>query len=136
MQQSLGTTAGFNWVEASLKKFIDREEIDSNKIILGIPFYTRLWEENGDKATSKVVNMTSVEGNLPDDVSRKWNDELKQYYVEYTKNGKIYKMWIEDETSIKYKVSLVKQYNLTGVASWEKDRETENVWNIIKEELN
>ena len=45
-------------------------------------------------------------------------------------------MWIEDETSIKHKVSLVKKYNLAGVASWEKDREKDKIWNIIKEELN
>ena len=44
-------------------------------------------------------------------------------------------MWIEDEVSIKHKVSLVRQYNLAGVASWEKDRETEKIWNIIKEGL-
>lgn len=131
-----GTTAGYNWVETSIKKFIDREEINSNKIILGIPFYTRLWEENGDKATSQIVNMKSIEEVLPDNVTKEWNDELKQYYVEYTKGGKIYKMWIEDETSIRHKISLVKQYNLAGVASWEKDREIQNVWNIIKEELN
>ena len=131
-----GTTAGYNWVETSLKKFIDREEIDSNKIILGIPFYTRLWEENGDKATSETVNMKSIDSVLPNNVTKEWNDELKQYYVEYTESGKTYKMWIEDETSIRHKVSLVKQYNLAGVASWEKDRETSNIWNIIKEELN
>ena len=130
-----GTTAGYNWVENSLKKFIDREEINSNKIILGIPFYTRLWEENGNKATSQVVNMNSVDRVLPDNISKKWNDELKQYYVEYVQGGKTYKMWIEDEESIKNKVSLVKQYNLAGVSSWEKDRETENVWNVIKEQL-
>lgn len=131
-----GTTAGYNWVETSLKKFVDREEIDSNKIILGIPFYTRLWEENGNKATSETVNMKSVDSVLPDNVTKEWNDELKQYYVEYIENGKIYKMWIEDETSIRHKVSLVKQYNLAGVASWEKDREIDNVWSVIKEELN
>lgn len=130
-----GTNSGYNWVETSLKKFIDREEIDSNKIILGIPFYTRLWEENGDKATSQIINMKSIDEVLPDNVTKEWNDELKQYYVEYTKNGKIYKIWIEDETSIRYKVSLVEKYNLAGIASWEKDREKENVWNIIKEEL-
>ena len=130
-----GTTAGFNWVETSLKKFIDREKIDSNKIILGIPFYTRLWEETNGKATSKTVNMKSVDSVLPSNIEKQWNDELKQYYVEYTKEGKIYKMWIEDETSLKHKISLVKQYNLAGVASWEKDREKDNMWNIIKEEL-
>ena len=130
-----GTTAGFNWVETSLKKFIDREEIDSNKIILGIPFYTRLWEEEGAKATSKIVNMKSVDEVLPSNVNKEWNEDLKQYYVEYQEGGKTYKMWIEDETSIRHKVSLVKKYNLAGVASWEKDREMQNIWNIINEEI-
>ena len=130
-----GTTAGYNWVETSLKKFIDREEIDSNKIILGVPFYTRLWEESNGKATSKIVNMKSVEEVLLNGINKQWNEDLKQYYVEYNKDGKTYKMWIEDETSLRYKVSLVKQYNLAGVAAWEKDRETSNVWGMIKEEL-
>lgn len=130
-----GTTAGYNWVENSLKKFIEREEIPSNKIILGIPFYTRLWEENGDKVTSKIVNMKDIEKILPSAVKKEWNEDLKQYYVEYSQDGKIYKMWIEDETSLRHKVSLVKEYNLAGVASWEKDRETANIWSIIKEEL-
>lgn len=130
-----GTTAGYNWVENSLKKFIDREEIDSDKIILGIPFYTRLWEEVNGKATSKIVNMKSINSVIPNDVEKQWNEELKQYYIEYIKDGKTYKMWIEDETSIKCKVSLVNQYNLAGVASWEKDRETNNIWKVIQEEL-
>lgn len=131
-----GTTAGYNWVETSLKKFIDREEIDSTKIILGVPFYTRLWEESNGKATSKIVNMKSVEEVLPNGVNKQWDEDLKQYYVEYTKDGKTYKMWIEDETSLRHKVSLVKQYNLAGVAAWEKDRETNSVWSMIKNELN
>lgn len=133
---SAGTTAGYNWVETSLNKFIDREEISSNKIILGIPFYTRLWIETNGKTTSQTVNMKSIDKVLPSGVEKQWNDELKQYYAEYEASGKTYKMWIEDEVSIKHKVSLVKKYNLAGVASWEKDRETDNVWNIIKEELN
>jgi len=130
-----GTTAGFNWVETSLKKFIDREEIDSNKIILGIPFYTRLWTEVNGKATSQIVNIKSVEEVLPSNIEKTWNEDLKQYYAQYTQDGKIYKIWIEDETSLRHKVSLVNQYNLAGVAAWEKDRETNNIWNVIKEEL-
>ena len=31
-----GTTAGLNWVETSLKKIIDYDEVDTNKIILGM----------------------------------------------------------------------------------------------------
>ena len=131
-----GTTAGYNWVETNLKKFIDREEIDSNKIILGIPFYTRLWTESNGKVTSKTVNMNGIDIVLPSNVTKEWNEELKQHYVEYTQGGKIYKMWIEDEESIKNKVALVKQYNLAGVAAWEKDREAQSIWGVIKEALN
>ena len=131
-----GTTAGFNWVETNLKKFIDREEIKSKKIILGIPLYTRLWTEKDGKATSKIVNMKAVNDVLPKDVTKNWNEELKQNYVEYTKDGATYKMWIEDEESIRAKVSLVSQYNLAGTAAWAKDRENKEIWTVIKEELN
>ena len=44
-------------------------------------------------------------------------------------------MWIEDGKSIEAKVSLVTKYNLGGTSCWEKDRETSNVWTIIREEL-
>lgn len=131
-----GTTAGFNWVETNLKKFIDREEIESKKIILGIPLYTRLWTEKDRKVTSKIVNMKAVNDVLPKDVTKNWNDELKQNYVEYTKDGATYKMWIEDEESIRAKVSLVSQYNLAGTAAWAKDRENKEIWTVIKEKLN
>ena len=78
-----GTTAGYNWVETNLKKFIDREEINSNKIILGIPLYTRLWKEDGGKITSKVVNIKDVESTLPSDIQKKWDEELKQNYYHH-----------------------------------------------------
>lgn len=130
-----GTTAGYNWVETNLKKFIDREEIDPNKILLGIPFYTRLWTESNGKVSSKTVNMKNVDTVLPSNVTKEWNEDLKQYYVEYTQNGKTYKMWIEDEESLKHKLSLVRQYDLGGIAAWAKDREKENIWSIMKEEL-
>ncbi len=133
----VGTTAGYNWVENNIKKFIGQEDIKSDKIILGIPLYTRLWKEtrSGD-ITSSVVNMNSIENVLPDDVEKKWDEDLKQYYVEYKEGNITYKMWIEDEESIKQKVSLVNKYNLAGVAAWEKDREKDNIWTIINEELN
>ena len=132
-----GTTAGYDWVELSLKKFLETEEIESNKIILAVPFYTRMWTENSSgKATSKVVNMKSVNEVLPSDVEKKWNDDLKQNYVEYTEGNSTKKMWIEDLESIKAKISLITKYDLAGVAAWEKDREDPNVWKLINEELN
>ena len=132
-----GTTAGYNWIETSLKKIIEYDEVDTEKIILGMPLYTRIWTVNqdGSIASRNVVNMIDVNKSIPNNVEKKWDDNLKQYYVEY-KSGKTTKMmWIEDGKSITEKVGLVTKYKLGGVSCWEKDRETSNVWTIIDKEL-
>ena len=79
--------------------------------------------------------MNEIENVLPEDVERKWNDELKQYYVEYQDGENIKKMWIEDIESLKAKVSLVNENKLAGVASWQKGMETDDVWKMLKQEL-
>ena len=132
-----GTTAGYNWVETSLKKFIETYEVPSEKIILGIPFYTRIWTETPDGDLDSVaIPMTKVDKQIPNGVEKTWNDTLKQYYVEFKSGSSTKKMWIEDLESIAAKVSLVSKYNLAGVSAWEKDMEPESVWKVIKEELN
>lgn len=133
----IGTTAGFNWVQTNLKKFTETEVIPSEKIILGVPLYTRLWKETQEgKITSTVVNMKDIDAKLGENIKNKvWKDELKQNYVEYTNGTDIYRMWIEDIDSLKAKLSLIKEKNLGGVASWSKDREPEEVWPTIKEAL-
>ena len=131
-----GTTAGYNWLETNIKKLIDREEVKAEKIILGMPLYTRLWQEKNGKLSSQTVAMKEINKTIPSGIQKTWDDTLKQNYVEYTKNNTTYKMWIEDEESIKAKLSLVKQYNLAGIATWEKDRETNSIWKVIDENLN
>lgn len=133
-----GTTAGYNWVEANVKKFLGQEDVDPEKIILGIPLYMRLWEEEEDgTAKPEVVNMRNMFDVLPENQVATWDEELKQYYVEYEEDGKKYKMWIENEKSVGEKINLANQYNLAGIAFWEKDRETnDEFWTFVKEQLN
>lgn len=133
-----GTTAGYNWVEANIKKFLGQEDVDPEKIILGIPLYMRLWEEEKDgTAKPEVVNMRNMFDVLPENQVATWDEELKQYYVEYEEDGKKYKMWIENEKSVGEKINLANQYNLAGIAFWEKDRETnDEFWTFVKEQLN
>ena len=130
-----GTTAGFNWVETNLKKIIEYDEVDTEKIILGMPFYTRQWtiSSEGKIKGRSVVSMVNVK--IPTNVEKQWDDTLKQYYIEYKSGKDTIKMWIEDGDSIKEKVSLVTKYNLGGTSCWRKDMETSNVWTIIREEL-
>ncbi|MBR3325145.1 MAG: hypothetical protein IKG14_03780 [Clostridia bacterium] len=131
--KTAGPNASYSWVEANIKKFLEQEVVAPNKIIVANAFYTRLWKEQKNELTNTVVNMNEV--NIPDGVQKVWNDEAKQYYIEYQKNNANYKMWIEDQESVSNKLDLVNKYNLAGAGFWEKDREINNVWPIIKNKL-
>ncbi len=132
-----GTTAGYDWVNVSLNKFLKTEEIKSDKIILAIPLYTRLWTEDssGKVVKQTTVSLKNIDKTIPDGVEKQWDDNLKQYYVEYQDGQYTKKMWIEDEKSLKEKISLIKNNNLAGVASWEKGMETDNFWTFLKESI-
>lgn len=132
-----GTTAGYNWVSLSLNKFLQTEVIDSDKIILAVPFYTRVWttDQDGKIIGRSTVDMKDIESIIPAGVEKTWDDELKQNYVEYMDGNNKKQIWIEDLESLKAKVSLIKENNLAGVASWQKGMETDEVWQMFKTEL-
>lgn len=130
-----GTTAGHNWVEANVKKFLGQEEVKAEKIILGIPFYTRVWKEINGNVISSVVNIGNVNNLIPSNATKTWDEDLQQYYVEYKKGGVTYKIWVEDEKSIEAKLDLVSKYNLGGAAYWEYDRATNSIWNLIESKI-
>ena len=132
-----GTTAGYDWVKLNLEKFLKTEEIKSEKIILAVPFYTRVWTTNseGKIISRNTVAMKDIEKVLPNDVEKKWDNDLKQNYVEYKDGDNKKEIWIEDIQSLKEKVSLMKEKNLAGVGSWQKDMEDDAVWSMLKNEL-
>lgn len=131
-----GTTAGCDWVEVNVKKFVGKqEEIESDKVILGIPFYTRVWKTTNGKKESSAVNMKDLPSIIPANATKNWDDNLKQYVVEYKKGNTKYKIWSEDAKSIEAKMSLIEKYKLGGAAYWTKDRETSDIWDIVSTKL-
>ena len=79
--------------------------------------------------------MKEIDGVLPSGVEKTWDNELKQNYVEYMDGANKKQIWIEDVDSLKAKVSLVVENKLAGVASWRKDMESDDVWQMLKAEL-
>lgn len=130
-----GTVAGCDWVEANINKFLGQEGVKPEKIILAMPFYTRVWNVTDGGLSSSAVDMKSQSTLIPDDAKITWDDSLKQNLAEYEKNGRTYKVWMEDAKSLKCKLELVKKYNLAGGAFWRKDQETSDVWKVINENL-
>ena len=111
-----------------------QEGVNKDKLILAMPFYTRLWREQNGNVKINVVNMKDIM--IPYNLEKKWDDNAKQYYIEYQKDGATYKMWIQDASSISARIDLVNKYGLKGAGFWEKDRETPDVWQVVKEKLN
>lgn len=133
-----GSVAQYSWVESKLKEII--EEVPSEKILLGVPFYTRLWKVenvNGEeKVTSIAIGMERAYQIIEEkNVEISWDEESGQYYGEYSDGKAKYKIWLEDDESINLKSSLVHKYNLAGVAAWRKGFETEDIWDVLNTNL-
>lgn len=140
-----GPTAGYNWVETNVNKFLTSgsiNEVPAEKLILGIPFYTKIWTQDSSGQIIKnkgntvpVVNMKSLYNNIPETAEITWLPDLKQNYAEWTSGEYTKKIWMEDENSIREKLLLINEKNLAGAAFWNKDREDNKIWEIIEQYL-
>ncbi len=135
-----GSVAQITWVEKNLLKVL--EMVPREKLLLGLPFYTRLWlEEETESGNVKVTNPKV----LSMDDARKminennaeviWDEESGQFYTEFINDGKLYKIWIEDENSINLKSSLVHKYKLAGTCAWRRSDESPEVWKVLNRNL-
>ncbi|WP_245856102.1 glycosyl hydrolase family 18 protein [Paenibacillus rigui] len=135
-----GSVSSLPWVEKNVVKLMKEDQIPASKLILGVPFYTRVWtEETVDgktKVSSKSVYMETPQKTIKEkNLTPVFLPEAGQNYVEYKDGDKLNKIWLEDEVSMKARLDLVKKYNLAGVASWRRGYETPSIWNLIKTSL-
>jgi len=126
-----GPVASIGWVETGIKKML--AEVPNEKLVMGVPFYTRQWEEgDSGRAKSKTMSMAMVQTLIKDrNLDVVWLDDKGLNYVEYYNDGSRYRIWIEDEKSIGLKLDLVDKYNLAGVASWRKGFEDHAMWEVL-----
>jgi spore germination protein YaaH len=130
-----GSVAQLKWTEDNLKKVL--LEVPKEKLLLGMPFYTRVWQEQYDSnnklvVTSKAVSMEYAEQLITENRAIKtWDAVSGQYFATYNKDGATYKIWLENENSIKLRVELANKYNLAGVASWKMGLEKPVIWDVI-----
>jgi len=130
-----GSVAQLSWVEDSIERTLDF--IPKEKLLLGLPYYTRVWITENDKLRSVAVSMGYAKSLIKENNAQvKWDEKSGQFYAEYNKkNGSNNKIWLESEESIDLKSSLVHKYELAGAAGWRKDFEESKVWNILDKNL-
>ncbi|WP_342444785.1 glycosyl hydrolase family 18 protein [Paenibacillus sp. FSL L8-0638] len=132
-----GSVASLPWTEASIKRIIREDEVPSQKVVLGIPLYTRVWSETPKegkiKVTSKSLGMESAANIIAQfKLNPKFRASEGQNYVEYTEDGVVKKIWLEDQVSLKARVELAKSLKLGGIGVWNRSFADKDAWITLK----
>lgn len=130
------------------------ENVPSEQVILGMPFYTRVWaekpkESDGDDAesasddyvpyelSSEACGMLSAQRLMEVNGAEKtWLEDMGQYYTEYVNNNITYKIWFEDIRSIEEKLKVMDSHEFAGAAFWKLGLEDSTVWDTVIKYIN
>jgi spore germination protein YaaH len=130
--EEAGSVASLTFEKEGIENTL--KEVPAEKIISGVPFYTRIWQTDASGAvTSEAVGMSTAEQWVTDNgLTTNWSQETSQDYAEVeTADGSKYQVWLENERSLEEKAKLVKEYDLGGIAAWKLGLEKASVWDVI-----
>ena len=127
-----GSVSSINYVKNGIAGML--ENVPREKLIGGVPFYTRLWTEAGDGTiTSKAMGIAEekrwVDNNQ---VELTWQADTAQYYGEVQTSDGAQFLWMEEERSLKEKMNVIRQNDLAGVACWKLGFEDSAAWDSIQ----
>lgn len=150
-----GSVSSIGWVKQGVADTL--AEVPANQVILGMPFYTRVWqltknttsskdstdsEDNNDTkdndntsdydVSSKIYGMRAADALLADNgVTKTWDKESGQNYAEFTSGDSTFKVWLEDASSTEERLKVMQDNKLAGASFWKLGFETSDVWNTI-----
>lgn len=130
-----GSVSSLPFVENGVKNTLAK--VPAERTIAALPFFTRLWKEvKGQKPTSEAYGMSGAESMVrANDASPAWDEATGQYYAQFKSGSATYKIWMEEETSLKKKMEVVKKSKCAGVAFWKLGFERAVTWSMIKDVL-
>ncbi len=130
-----GPVASIAWVERGLQNVLT--EVPSEKIILGVPFYTRLWVIDQSPTGPEVINTWSYSMHRAAEIIAEneaivyFDSQVGQNVAEFERDGHTYKMWLEDSFAMRRRLELVDQYGLAGLAGWRRGLESPEIWELM-----
>ncbi|MCR5324155.1 MAG: hypothetical protein K6E85_12890 [Lachnospiraceae bacterium] len=128
--EEAGSVSSLGWFREAVAN--TAAKCDPDGVIMGVPFYSRLWKENGDKLTVESTPGMAEAASIVKRANAKpeWDEDTGQYYAEW-KNAGIYRIWLEDEESLRAKVYAAREADFAGIAAWKNGDETAGIWAAI-----
>lgn len=133
--EEAGSVSSIGFVKDAAGKIT--EMVSPERVIMALPFYTRLWKLSQEGLTSAAYSMSGAQSILNDrKVDPAWDAESGQYYAEYQENGSTFQIWLEEERSIEEKLKAVTQSGINNVSFWRLGFEKTEVWNTVANYIN
>ena len=129
--QEAGSNASISFVTNAVKNTL--KEVPADQVILGMPFYSRLWKTSKAGLKTETVSMINNQKVLEDHKAEAtWNETVGQNYAEFTEKDVLWQFWLEDTKSLALKLGVMRDQNLAGGAFWKEGQESQSVWDVIE----
>ena len=130
-----GSVSSLSWVKNSIEN--TAKSAPMKKLIVGLPFYTRLWREaHTGKLTSRALSMDGGLNLVSSNKAKKeWDKEKGQYYAEWKDGKDRMRIWLEEEKSLEAKLKLVEKDKVAGIAFWKLGLERKEAWDSVTDWL-
>ncbi len=125
-----GPTASLPWVGQAVSDMLETG-IPSNKLVLGVPFYTQDWAIAKSGGTLSSIPLSLIQQSRILAAHRTlgtWNKALGLHVVSFTYAHAHHVIWVEDNRSLLLSTSLVAQDHLAGAAAWYLGLERPSTW--------
>ena len=122
-----GSVSSYSWLDKNIP--VLTAMVPPEKLILGLPFYTRIYTGNPGHMTSKVLAMKDEEA-LLERIHAKpvWQPDVRQYTLTWREKGALHRVYLEEEKSLAAKMELLDKYHLAGLAFWRHGFETDGIY--------
>ena len=130
--QEPGSVASIDYVTYGIEEAL--RSVPANKLINGIPFYTRIWKTTAQGVSSEAYGMDQIQTFIANHgMTVDWNASACQNYAEVSEDDATYQIWVEDAESIDKKLEVMHSHNIAGVAEWCLGMESSDVWDVISQ---
>lgn len=125
-----GSVSSLEYVRGGILRTL--EQVPKEKVINGVPFYTRVWTETDEGVKSSAIGIAEAKKWVEENnVELYWQQELGQFYGELSIEDGVKYLWLEEEDSLALKMEVIKEQNLAGVACWKLGLEDAAAWDSI-----